>query len=56
MVNGVQTPKPVNEYSEEDKKCSSLNAKSMNILYYALERNEFNRISTCLNAHEFGIY
>ena len=51
LVNGVLTPKPINEYSEEDKKLSSMNAKAMNILYCALERNDFNCISTCLNTH-----
>ena len=51
MVNGVPSPKLVNDYSEEDKKLASMNAKAMNILYCALERNKFNRISTCINAH-----
>ena len=29
---------------------AQLNAKAMNILYYALDANEFNRISTCMSA------
>ena len=29
-----------------------MNAKAMNILYCTLERNEFNHISICLNAHD----
>ena len=52
VVNGIQTPKPIQEYNEDDKKLASMNAKAMNILYCALERNEFNRISTCINAHD----
>ena len=29
-----------------------MNAKAMNIFYCVLERNEFNCISTCINAHD----
>ena len=46
--------KPINEYSEEDKKLFSMNAKDMNILYCVLEINEFNRISICLSAHDIS--
>ena len=52
VVNGIQTPKPIQEYNEDDRKLASMNAKAMNILYCALERNEFNRISTYINAHD----
>ena len=31
---------------------SQLNAKSLNVLYYALDMNEFNRISTCSSIKE----
>ena len=52
VVNRIQDPKPIQEYNEDDKKLASMNAKAMNILYCALERNKFNRISTCINAHD----
>ena len=39
-----------NEYSDLDKKKISLDARAMNILYCALDRGEFNRISSCTNA------
>ena len=52
VVNGIQTPKPIQEYNEDDKKLIFINAKAMNILYCALERNEFNCISTRINAHD----
>ena len=38
--------KPVVEYTDEDKKKISMNARAMNILYCTLERSEFNKIST----------
>ena len=31
---------------------AQLNAKAMNVLYYALDANEFNRISVCTSAKE----
>ena len=52
LVNGVRTPKPIHDYNEDDKKLASMNAKAMNIFYCKLERNEFNHISTCINAHD----
>ena len=52
VVNEIQTPKPIQEYNKDDKKLASMIAKVMNILYCALERNEFNRISTSINAHD----
>ena len=52
LANGVQTPKPINDYSEDDKKLASMNAKAINIFYCALKRNEFNRMFTCTNAHD----
>jgi hypothetical protein len=45
-------PKLREEYDENDKRKLSLNARAKNILYCALDRNEFNRISTCDSAHE----
>ena len=47
MVNGVATPKLEDDWDEQDIKKIELNAKAMNLLYYALDHNEFNRDSTC---------
>ena len=47
LIDGMDTPKPKNEWDEVDKKMTPLNAKAINILYCALDVNEFNRISTC---------
>ena len=52
LVNGVQTPKPIHDYNKNAKKLTSMKAKAMNILYCALERNKFNHISICINAHD----
>ncbi|XP_024021626.1 uncharacterized protein LOC112091667 [Morus notabilis] len=43
-------PKDPSEYDEDDERKLSLNAKTMNILYCALDRNEFNRITSCKSA------
>ena len=42
----------MNEWKDLEKKTFSLNAKAMNALFYALSKNEFNRISLCETAHE----
>ena len=48
IENGFQLPsKPMNEWLDLEKKYFSLNAKAMNALFCALDKNEFNRISTC---------
>ena len=47
LIDRKDIPKPKNEQDEVDKKMAQLNAKVMNILYCALDANEFNRISTC---------
>ena len=48
----MSLPKSESEWDELDKKMAQLSAKAMNILYYALDTNEFNRISTCNSAKE----
>ena len=50
IIDGVESIKPEREWDEVDKKMAPLNAKAMNILYYALDANEFNHISTCMSA------
>ena len=31
LVNGIQMPKLIHDYNEDDKKLASMNAKAMNI-------------------------
>ena len=52
LIDGMSLPKPEGEWNEFNKKMAQLNAKAMNILYCALEANEFSRISTCNSAKE----
>ena len=50
IIDGLSTLKPEREWNEQDKKLGQLNAKSMNVLYCALDINKFNRISVCTSA------
>ena len=43
-------PKDPSEFDEDDERKLSINARAMNILYCALDRNEFNRITSCKSA------
>ena len=53
IENGFQLPsKPMNEWSDLEKKYFSLNAMAMNALFCALDKNEFNQISTCETAFD----
>ena len=40
------------DWDDNDKKLAQLNTKVMNVLYYALGVNEFNKISICSSAKE----
>ena len=51
-VNGIDIPKPEEDWDDNDMKMGELNAKAMNVLYCALDSTEFNRISTCTSAQE----
>ena len=51
-IIGVPVPKKEEEWNEDDFKLLQLNFKAMNLLYSALDTNEFNRISTCETAKE----
>ena len=51
-VEEVNIPKPKSEWNEDDLKMQHSNAKAMNILYCALDLNEFNRIFTCESVKE----
>ena len=44
--------KDENNYTEDDSKKLDLNEVAMNILYYALSENDFNRICTCTTAKQ----
>jgi len=53
IENDFQLPsKPMNEWSDLEKKYFSLNAKAMNALFCALDKNEFNRVSLCETAFD----
>ena len=43
---------PMNHWNDLEKKMFSLNAKAMNALYCALDKNEFNRVSMCDSAFD----
>ena len=51
-VDGVLVPKTESEYTQADLENISKNYRSMNLLYCALDQNEFNRISSCKTAKE----
>ena len=51
-VDGIDIFKPEEEWDDQEMKMGELNAKAMNLLYCALDANEFNRISTCTTAKE----
>ena len=47
IVDGTKKPKSEKAWDEQDKKLAQLNVKIMNILYCALDANDFNLIFTC---------
>ena len=51
-IDGISILKPKREWNDQDKKSAQLNAKAMNVLYYVLDANEFNRISVGTSAKE----
>uniref|UniRef100_UPI0024DE9535 hypothetical protein n=1 Tax=Klebsiella pneumoniae TaxID=573 RepID=UPI0024DE9535 len=38
---------PINKWDDLEKKIFYLNARAMNALFCALDKTEFNRVSTC---------
>ena len=54
IVESEYTPPTtlVDEWTNNDKKLMQTNAKAMNALFCALEKNEFNRVSNCKTAHD----
>ena len=51
-VEGKDVPKPEPTWDENDLKMLQSNFKAMNVLYCALDPNEYNRISSCESAKE----
>ena len=51
-VNGINILKSEEDWDDNDIRMKKLNAKAMNILYYALDSTEFNQIFTCTTAQE----
>ncbi|MED6117864.1 hypothetical protein PIB30_113948, partial [Stylosanthes scabra] len=46
------TPKLESEYNDEDLKKLSLNFKAINFLHYALNENDYMKITNCKTAKE----
>ncbi|GAV86464.1 DUF4219 domain-containing protein/UBN2 domain-containing protein, partial [Cephalotus follicularis] len=51
-IEGVVTPKPENEYNDNDFRMLQLNSKAKHVLFCTVGPNEFNRISSCDSAKE----
>ncbi|GAV89534.1 UBN2 domain-containing protein, partial [Cephalotus follicularis] len=51
-IEGVVSPKPENEYNDNDFRMLQLNSKAKHVLFCAVGPNEFNRISSCDSAKE----
>ncbi|GAV83027.1 UBN2 domain-containing protein, partial [Cephalotus follicularis] len=46
-IEGVVSPKPENEYNDNDFRMLQLNSKAKHVLFCVVGPNEFNRISSC---------
>ncbi|GAV67043.1 UBN2 domain-containing protein, partial [Cephalotus follicularis] len=61
-IDGVVSPKPENEYNDNDFRMLQLNSKAKHVLFCAVGPNEFNRISSCDSAkkimlvHEYELF
>ncbi|GAV85099.1 zf-CCHC domain-containing protein/DUF4219 domain-containing protein/UBN2 domain-containing protein, partial [Cephalotus follicularis] len=51
-IEGVVSPKPENEYNDNDFRMLQLNSKAKHVLFCAVGPNDFNRISSCDSAKE----
>ncbi|GAV81220.1 UBN2 domain-containing protein, partial [Cephalotus follicularis] len=51
-IDGVVSPKPENEYNDNDFRMLQLNSKAKHVLFCAVVPNEFNRISSCDSAKQ----
>ena len=53
VENGfLKSSLPMIDWNELEKKAFALNAKAMNALFCTLDKNEFNRVSTCETAFD----
>ncbi|GAV59429.1 UBN2 domain-containing protein, partial [Cephalotus follicularis] len=46
-IEGVVSPKPQNEYNDNDFRMLQLNSKAKHVLFCVVGPNEFNRVSSC---------
>ena len=51
-IGDTEIPKPKDRWDANDNRLKTINAKAMNALICALDKNEFNRISHCTTAQE----
>ena len=51
-INNIVTLKSELDWDDNDKRMTKLNTKDVNVLYYILDINEFNRILTCISIKE----
>ncbi|GAV68156.1 UBN2 domain-containing protein, partial [Cephalotus follicularis] len=51
-IEGVVSPKPENEYNDNDFRMLQLNSKAKHVLFCAVGPNEFNQISSCDSAKQ----
>ncbi|GAV86706.1 UBN2 domain-containing protein, partial [Cephalotus follicularis] len=51
-IDGVVSPKPENEYNDNDFRMLQLNSEAKHVLFCAVGPNEFNRIFSCDSAKE----
>ncbi|GAV78871.1 UBN2 domain-containing protein, partial [Cephalotus follicularis] len=51
-IEGVVSPKPENEYNDNDFRILQLNSKAKHVLFCVVGPSEFNRISSCDSAKE----
>ncbi|GAV62811.1 DUF4219 domain-containing protein [Cephalotus follicularis] len=49
-IEGVVSPKPENEYNDNDFRMLQLNSKAKHVLFCVVGPNELNRISSCDSA------
>lgn len=47
IVEGVATPEPEFEFNAADWKNVQVNAEALNMLHFALDSTEYNRVSGC---------
>lgn len=51
----VESTTDFQSWTADQKAKAENNSKAMNIIYCALDKNEFNRVSICKNVYEYGI-